>query len=127
MTALVGWARQQAELESEPRLLLRSHCPCCICYPRALGEAAFLPLLPPVHPSARTLQCREASLVAKRPSPWVAGPQTMENRTFDKFVQLLGDYFENTHLDMVEEGAAERVGVRADPTALRVSPQPGLT
>lgn len=34
----------------------------------------------------------------------------MENRTFDKFVKLLGDYLENTHLDTVEEGAAERVG-----------------
>ena len=34
----------------------------------------------------------------------------MENRTFDKFVQLLGNYLENTHLDTVEEGAAERAG-----------------
>lgn len=36
----------------------------------------------------------------------------MENRIFDNFVQLLGNYLDNTDLDTVQKGAAERVGRR---------------
>lgn len=34
----------------------------------------------------------------------------MENRIFDNFVQLWGNYLENIDLDTVEQGAEERVG-----------------
>ena len=51
----------------------------------------------------------------------------MEHRTFDKFVQLLGNYLENTHLDTVEEGAAERAGSEQISWLLSASLQPGPT
>ncbi|KAI4567801.1 hypothetical protein MJT46_007599 [Ovis ammon polii x Ovis aries] len=35
----------------------------------------------------------------------------MENRIFDNFVQLSGNYLDNTDLDTVQKGAAERVGL----------------
>lgn len=36
----------------------------------------------------------------------------MENRIFDNFVQLLGNYLENIDLDTVEQGAEERADQR---------------
>lgn len=51
----------------------------------------------------------------------------MENRTFDKFVQLLGNYLENRHLGRWRRAQQKEWGQSKSHGFLSVSPQPGPT
>lgn len=109
MTAWIGWARQLADLGSESRLRSRSYCPVGSAL-RPWRKLPSQPLLPPPFTQAPERFSLERPVLLNVLVFGWKDRNLMENRIFDNFVQLWGNYLENIDLDTVEQGAEERVG-----------------
>lgn len=85
---------------------------CWFRSPRARDEAAFPLLLPLSTQGAELFSLKRPVLQLNVLAFGWKDRKPKENRIFDNFVQLLGNYLDNIDLDTVQEGAAERVGQR---------------
>lgn len=85
---------------------------CWFRSPRARDEAAFPLLLPLSTQAPELFSLKRPVLQLNVLAFGWKDRKPKENRIFDNFVQLLGNYLDNIDLDTVQEGAAERVGQR---------------